>query len=45
MVADALVSLAVVTGGVIIIFTNWYWVDSGQAKNRHPKTKHSKLTE
>jgi cobalt-zinc-cadmium efflux system protein len=28
MVADALVSLAVVAGGVIIAFTNWYWVDS-----------------
>lgn len=28
MVADALVSVAVVAGGVIIAFTKWYWVDS-----------------
>ncbi|MCZ2084107.1 MAG: cation diffusion facilitator family transporter [Flavobacteriales bacterium] len=28
MVADALVSLAVVIGGVIIIYTNWFWLDS-----------------
>ena len=28
MVADALVSLAVVIGGVIIIYTNWFWIDS-----------------
>lgn len=31
MVADALVSLAVVAGGVIITFTNWYWVDSAMS--------------
>lgn len=28
MVADALVSLAVVIGGVIIIYTDWFWLDS-----------------
>ncbi len=28
LAADALVSLGVVVAGVIIIFTNWYWVDS-----------------
>lgn len=28
MAADALVSLAVVIGGVIIIYTNWFWLDS-----------------
>lgn len=28
MVADALVSVAVVIAGVIIIYTNWFWVDS-----------------
>lgn len=28
LVADALVSLGVVVAGVIIIFTQWYWVDS-----------------
>lgn len=27
MVADALVSLGVVIGGVLIIYTGWYWVD------------------
>ena len=27
MAADALVSLAVVVGGVIMLYTNWYWVD------------------
>jgi len=27
MVADALVSLGVVVGGVTIIYTGWYWVD------------------
>lgn len=31
MVADALVSLAVVAGGVTIAFTNWYWVDSAMS--------------
>ncbi len=28
MFADALVSLGVVIGGVIIIFTDWYWLDA-----------------
>lgn len=28
MVADALVSLAVVIGGIIIIYTNWFWLDA-----------------
>lgn len=28
MLADALVSVAVVIAGVIIIYTNWFWVDS-----------------
>lgn len=28
MVADALVSLAVVIGGLIIVYTNWLWLDS-----------------
>ncbi len=27
MVADALVSLGVVVGGVLIIYTGWYWID------------------
>ena len=27
MAADALVSLAVVAGGVIMLYTDWYWVD------------------
>ena len=28
MAADALVSLGVVISGIIIIYTNWYWIDS-----------------
>jgi cobalt-zinc-cadmium efflux system protein len=28
MAADALVSLGVVIAGVVIIFTNWFWLDS-----------------
>lgn len=28
MVADALVSLGVVVGGILMYFTHWYWVDS-----------------
>lgn len=28
MFADALVSLGVVIGGVVIIFTNWFWLDA-----------------
>ena len=28
MAADALVSLAVVISGIVIIYTNWHWVDS-----------------
>ena len=27
MMSDALVSLGVVCGGVLIFFTNWYWID------------------
>lgn len=27
MLSDALVSLGVLVAGVIIAFTNWYWVD------------------
>lgn len=28
MVADALVSVGVVIGGILIIFTGWYWIDA-----------------
>lgn len=28
MVADALVSVGVVLGGILIIFTGWYWIDA-----------------
>ncbi|MFN8288154.1 MAG: cation diffusion facilitator family transporter [Chitinophagales bacterium] len=28
LLSDALVSLALVIGGIIIIYTNWFWVDS-----------------
>ena len=28
MIADALVSLTVVIGSVMIIYTNWFWIDS-----------------
>lgn len=28
LTADALISLGIVVGGVIIYFTNWYWIDA-----------------
>lgn len=28
LAADALVSLGIVVGGIIIYFTNWYWIDA-----------------
>ena len=28
MVSDAIVSLGIVIGGLVIIYTNWYWIDS-----------------
>ena len=29
LMSDALVSMAIVIGGIIIIYTHWYWIDSG----------------